>query len=484
MKGATGVWPLAQCEAQDGQVIPVTRYATGPDGVAIAYQVLGEGPRDLVWVPGWVSHVEAIWEEPTASRFLERLASFSRLILFDKRGTGMSDRVAESALPTLEQRMTDVLTVCDAVGSTSAALLGVSEGAPLSIMFAATYPARTSALVLLGGFAREMVGPGHPWGNSPEDLAAGLEEIRRGWGGPVGLDIRAPSRAQDQRFRATWARFLRQGASPAAVIALAEMNAAIDVRPLLEACRVPTLVLHRTQDQAVPVESGRYLSRHIPGARFVELAGVDHLPWVGDSDAILDEIEAFLTGVRHHSEPDRVLATVLFTDVVASTQRAAMLGDRTWGDLLSAHHDVVRGELERFSGREISTAGDGFLATFDGPARAVRCAAEIVEGVRTLGLEIRAGIHTGEIEVHGGDIRGLAVHIGARIAALAGPGEILVSRTVRDLVAGSGLRFNDRGVVALKGVPEPWQLYAVDRPMTNADPSVLRGVGDPAALTT
>jgi class 3 adenylate cyclase len=443
-------------------VIPETKYATGPDGVAIAYQVVGDGPRDLVWVPGWVSHVEAIWEEPTARRFLERLASFSRLILFDKRGTGMSDRVAVSALPTLEQRMTDVLTVCDAAGSSSAALLGVSEGAPLCILFAATYPARTSALVLLGGFAREMIGPGHPWGNSPEGLAAMLEEVRRDWGGPVGLDVRAPSRAHDERFRATWARYLRQGASPAAVLALAEMNAAIDVRPALEACHVPTLVLHRTGDQAVPVASGRYVAEHIPGARLVELPGIDHLPWVGDSDAILDEIEGFLTGVPRHAEPDRVLATVLFTDIVGSTERAAGLGDRTWSDLLAAHHAIVRAELERFGGREIATAGDGFLATFDGPARAIRCAVRIVEAVRSLGLEIRAGIHTGEIELVAGDIRGLAVHIGARIAALAGPGEVLVSRTVRDLVVGSGLRFTDRGIATLKGVPETWQLYASD----------------------
>jgi class 3 adenylate cyclase/pimeloyl-ACP methyl ester carboxylesterase len=444
-------------------VTPQTKYAKAADGVAIAYQVVGDGPRDLVWVQGFVSHIEAIWEEPSAARFLERLASFSRLILFDKRGTGMSDRVALSELPTLEQRMSDVLTVCDAVGSERAALLGVSEGAPLCILFAATYPARTTALILLGGFAREMVGPGHPWGNTPEGLAAFLEEVKREWGGPVGLQSRAPSRMNDERFRSTWARYLRMGASPSAVLALTEMNAAIDVRPALSSCRVPTLVIHRTGDLAVPVESGRYLAKQIPGAKFVELPGVDHIPWVGDSDAILEEIEEFLTGVRHASEPDRVLATVLFTDMVGSTQRAATLGDKAWGDLLAAHHRVVREQLERFGGHEVDTAGDGFLARFEGPARAIRCALAIADAVKPLGLEIRAGVHTGEVQLAGADIRGLAIHIGARIAALAGPGEVLVSRTVKDLVAGSGLSFKDGGTHVLKGVPDEWQLFAVGR---------------------
>ena len=442
-------------------MIPQTHYAKAPDGVSIAYQVVGDGPRDLVWVPGWISHVEAIWEEPTAARFLERLASFSRLILFDKRGTGMSDRVAASELPTLEQRMSDVLTVCDAVGSERAALLGVSEGAPLCVLFGATFPGRTTAIVLLGGFAREQMGDGYPWGHTREGVNAFLEEIGRDWGGPVGLAIRAPSRASDERFRANWARYLRLGASPSAVQALVEMNSQIDVRPVLESCRVPTLVLHRTGDQAVPVESGRYLAEHIPGAKLVELPGVDHLPWVGNSEAILDEIEEFLTGVRQHHEPDRVLATVLFTDIVGSTQRAADMGDKSWGDLLEAHHAVVREHLRRFGGKEMGTAGDGFVATFDGPARAVRCALAIAAAVRPLGLEIRAGLHTGEVELAPEGIRGLAVHIGARIGALAGPGEVLASRTVKDLVVGSGLTFRERGRVVLKGVPDEWDLYAV-----------------------
>jgi pimeloyl-ACP methyl ester carboxylesterase len=443
-------------------MIPQTRYAKSADGVSIAYQVVGDGPLDLVWVPGWVSHVEAIWEEPSAARFLERLASFSRLILFDKRGTGMSDRVATTNLPTLEQRMTDVLTVCDTVGSERVALLGVSEGAPLCILFGATYPARTSAIILLGGFARELVGDGYPWGYTREGLDAFLAEIDRDWGGPVGLDVRAPSRAADERFRANWARYLRMGASPSAVLALVKMNAEIDVRPILETCRVPTLVLHRSGDHAVPVESGRYLADHLPNAKLVELPGVDHLPWVGDTESILGEIEEFLTGIRHDREPDRVLTTVMFTDIVGSTERAARLGDKIWGDLLQAHHAAVRDQLRRFDGIEVGTAGDGFLAMFDGPARAVRCALAIVEAVRPLGLEIRAGLHTGEVVRETDGVQGLAVHIGARIGALAGPGEVLTSRTVKDLVVGSGLTFRGRGRAVLKGVPDEWELFVVD----------------------
>lgn len=441
---------------------PQTRYATAPDGVSIAYQVVGEGPPDLVWVPGWVSHLEAAWDEPMLARFFEHLASFSRLILFDKRGTGMSDRVPETELPTLETRMSDVLSVCDAVGVARPALLGVSEGAPLCILFAATHPSRTAAIILLGGFAREMAGPGHPWGNTPESLEAFLEEIRRDWGGPVGLEQRAPSRAGDDRFRTNWARYLRLGASPAAVLALCAMNAAIDVRPILESVRVPTLVLHRTGDAAVPVESGRYLAEHIPGATFVEMPGVDHLPWVGDADRVLGEIEEFLTGVRSVPEQHRMLATVLFTDIVGSTRRASEIGDSAWADFLQAHHEIVREQIRRHGGREVNTAGDGFLATFDGPARAIRCALAIASEVGRLGLQIRAGVHTGEVEVGDEGVRGLAVHIGARIAALAGDGEVLVSRTVKDLVVGSGLTFSERGRTALKGVPDEWELYGVD----------------------
>ena len=440
---------------------PDTRYAKSADGVSIAYQALGDGPIDLVWVVGWVSNVEVAWQEPSLARFFERLASFSRLILFDKRGTGLSDRVAESELPSLETRMDDVRTVCDAVGSERAALFGVSEGVPLCILFAATYPQRTTGIVLFGGYARRQWAEDYPAGVSAEAHEAFLEGIAQEWGGPVGLDVRAPSKVNDVAFREHWARYLRSGASPGAVLALTRMNAQIDVRPVLSAVRVPTLVLHRTGDLTIPVEAGRYMAERVPGARYVELTGDDHLPWVGDTEAVLGEIEEFLTGVRSAGEPDRVLATVLFTDIVGSTERAAALGDRAWGDLLAAHHARVREQVERFGGREVDTSGDGFLCTFDGPARAVRCALAAVNAIRGLGLEIRAGVHTGEVQVVGHDVRGLAVHIGARIAGLAGPGEVLVSRTVKDLVAGSGLVFTDRGTHRLKGVPEEWQVFAV-----------------------
>jgi len=441
-------------------VAPTTRYAKAPDGVSIAYQVVGDGPRDLVWVPGWVSHVEAAWEEPTLARFFERLASFSRLILFDKRGTGLSDRVPDTALPTLEVRMGDLHAVCDAAGSERPALFGVSEGASMCLLFAATYPRRTSSIVLFGGYTLRLATPDYPWGTSVEQFEAFLAEIERDWGGPVGLELRAPSMYGDPRFRETWARYIRTGASPGAALALTRMNAQIDVRPILGAIGVPTLVMHRTGDRLIPVAAGRFIAERIPGARFVELPGDDHLPWIGDSEAIAGEIEQFLTGARSRPESDRVLATVLFTDIVGSTARAAELSDAAWGDVLRAHHARVREQLARYAGREIDTTGDGFLATFDGPARAVRCALSLADAVRPLDLEIRAGVHTGEIELAGDDIRGLAVHIGARIAALAGAGEVLVSRTVRDLVAGSGLTFQDRGTHVLKGVPDEWQLFA------------------------
>ncbi|HEY0492940.1 MAG TPA: alpha/beta fold hydrolase, partial [Candidatus Dormibacteraeota bacterium] len=317
-------------------VIPETRYARASDGVSIAYQVLGDGPRDLVWVPGWISHVEAAWDEPTMARFFTRLASFSRLILFDKRGTGLSDRVSEDRLPTLEQRMDDVRSVCDAAGSERAALFGVSEGAPMCLLFAATYPVRTTSVVLFGGYARRQQTSGYPWGASAAEHATFLTEIEREWGGPVGLAARAPSKLSDARFRENWARYLRMGASPSAVLALTQMNAEIDVRPILKTVRVPTLVLHRSGDRVIPVEAGRYLAEQIDAASFVELGGNDHLPWIGDVDAVLGEIEEFLTGVRTQPEPDRRLATVLFTDIVGSTQHAVEFGDAAWKDILKA----------------------------------------------------------------------------------------------------------------------------------------------------
>ena len=441
-------------------MLPEIRYARSGE-VNIAYQVLGKGPPDLVLVPGWVSNIDVFWEEPALARFLTRLSSFSRLILFDKRGTGLSDRVAD--MPSLELRMDDVRAVMDAAGSERAALFGFSEGGAMSALFAATHPSRTSALIMQGAFARRTWAQDYPWGRTQQQLETHLEQLRRDWGGAFGIEARAPSMATDQRMRQWWARWLRSSASPAAAEKLARMNAEIDVRPVLGAIRVPTLLLHSVNDRFIDIATSRYMAERIPGAKFVALAGIDHIPWGCDSDAILDEIEEFLTGIRRGPEPDRVLATVLFTDIAGATEKAANLGDRRWRDLLDAHDTLVRRELARYRGREIDTAGDGFLAAFDGPARAVRCASAISGGVQALGIEVRVGVHTGECEVMGHKLGGISVHIGARIAALANPGEVLVSGTVKDLVAGSGLSFRERGSERLKGVPGEWRLYTVER---------------------
>jgi pimeloyl-ACP methyl ester carboxylesterase len=437
---------------------PDTRYARS-GGVNIAYQVLGEGPRDLVFVPGWVSNIEIFWEEPALARFLTRLASFSRLILFDKRGTGLSDRVAD--MPILEVRMDDVRAVMDTVGSEQAALFGTSEGGPMCALFSATHPARTSALIMHGSYSRRTRAPDYPFGPTHDENRAWIDQMQREWGGPVGLDARAPSMAGDKRFRQWWARLLRMSASPAAVTALATMNAEIDIRHILPTIRVPTLILRSVHDRAIDIGGSLYMADRIPQARLVQLPGPDHLVQLSDADTILGEIEEFLTGVRHSLEPDRVLATVLFTDIVGATEEAASLGDRRWHDLLDSHHGLVRRELTRFRGREINTAGDGFFAAFDGPARAIRCACAISDGVQSLGFKVRAGLHTGECEVMGEEIGGMVVHIGARIAALAATSEVLVSSTVKDLVAGSGLSFKDHGTKSLKGVPGEWRLYSV-----------------------
>lgn len=439
---------------------PQTRYAKSGD-VHIAYQVIGNGPLDLVWVPGWISHVELVWEEPGLARFFRRVASFSRLILFDKRGTGLSDRVTVSEMPTLETRMDDVRAVMDDVGSQRAALAGTSEGGPMCALFAATYPARTSGLIMIGSYARRTWSPDYSWAPTQAEHQAWIERCQREWGGPVGLDERAPSVAADEQLRSWWARYLRLSASPAANTALLRMNSEIDIRDVLPAIRVPTLVIHRTGDRALDVRGSRYMAEQIRGAKYVELPGIDHLAWVGDAEAILGEIEEFLTGTRHEAEADRVLATVLFTDIIGSTERAAQLGDREWRNLLERYYGVVRREVARFRGREVDTAGDGFLARFDGPARAIRCACAIRDAVRSVGLEIRAGLHTGECEVIGEKLSGIAVHIGARVAGIAGAGEVLVSQTVKDLVAGSGLEFEDRGTHTLKGVPGDWRLFSV-----------------------
>jgi class 3 adenylate cyclase len=439
-------------------MLPETRYAKSGD-VHIAYQVIGSGLLDLVFVPGFISHVDHVWDEPRWSAFLERLASFSRLICFDKRGTGLSDRI--SAIPTLEERMDDVRAVMDAVGSERAALFGISEGGPMSLLFAATHPDRTLALTLYGSYALFQTAV-----MSPETLVGYLEEVEESWG--TGKLVRgiAPSLAENVAFRKWWARFERLGASPSAVKTLMHMNSEIDIRGILSAIHVPTLIMHRVGDPRVNVAAGRYLAQHIASARYVELPGNDHLFCAGHSHRILDEIEKFLTGSLAHSETDRALATVLFTDIVGSTERAVALGDREWRHLLEMHDACVRRELARFRGKEIRTLGDGFLATFDGPARAVRCAEAIRDNVRDLGLEVRSGLHTGEIEILPNDVGGIAVHVAARVAHLAGPGEVLASSVLKELVAGSGLRFADRGVHTLKGLADGMRVFATVTPAT------------------
>ncbi|MGH8678972.1 MAG: adenylate/guanylate cyclase domain-containing protein [Burkholderiales bacterium] len=438
-----------------------THYAKSGD-VHIAYQVTGHGPFDLIWVPGFVSHLDADWESPVKTRVIERLSTFCRLIRFDKRGTGLSDRVA---IPTLEQRMDDVRAVMDAVGSKQAALLGISEGGPMSLLFAATYPERTLALAIYGSYARRLWAPDHPYGKTAADWNGFVQRLEREWGGPVAIDIFAPSIINDDLKKHAAASYFRQAASPGAAVAVMQMNGDIDVRHVLPTIRVPTLIVHRKGDRLTSIEQARYLAEHIRGARLVELPGDDHVPWIGDADAIFGEIEEFLTGVRQGASSDRVLATVLFTDIVGATERAAALGDQNWRQLLSQHHAVVRRELSKFRGREIDTTGDGFLAAFDGPARAVRCAHAVMDAVRgQLGVDIRAGLHTGECEMLEDKLAGLAVHIGARVAALAKSKEVLVSSTVKDLVAGSGLQFEDRGNHVLKGVPGQWHLFAAVSP--------------------
>ena len=441
---------------------PATRYARSGE-LNIAYQVVGDGPFDLVYVPGWVSNLDLMWEEPSYAGLLERFASFSRLILFDKRGTGLSDPVPFDQLPTLEQRMDDVRAVMDAAGSERAALLGHSEGGNMCILFAATYPDRASALVLVGCYAKRIRSDDYPWAPAWDERIREIEETERSWADPDVVRTLAPTRADDPSFVAWLTRYLRASASPKAGAGLLRMNSMIDVRDVLPAIRVPTLLIYRSHDRDVNVEEGRYIASRIHGARLVELPGNDHLMWTGNADAIADEVEDFFTGARRGPEPDRVLATVLFTDIAGSTARAAEIGDRAWKQLIDRHDEAVRRQLDRWRGREVETAGDGFLATFDGPARAVRCATSVVDAVRELGLDVRAGVHTGEVEVADGNVRGIAVHIGSRVAALAAPGEVLVSRTVVDLVAGSGIAFTDRGEHSLKGVPSVWQLFAVEQ---------------------
>ena len=435
-----------------------TRYARNGDA-RIAYQVIGDGPFDLIAVPGFVSNVEYLWEIPGVPAIIERFASYARLITWDKRGTGLSDPLLR--LPPLEERMDDMLAVLDAAGSAQAALFGVSEGGPLSILFAATHSQRVSALVTYGAAARMAWAPDYTWGMPPELYTDAVKEaVLEGWGDGVLLELFAPSCADDERMREVWGTFQRVGASPSMGVATLQAMLEIDVRDILPSVRVPTLLLHRAGDRAVPAKSSRFMSEHIPNAKYVELAGEDHLWFVGDVDAIFDEVEEFLTGVRRNVVQDRMLATILFTDIVDSTRKLAELGDHRWRELITEHDALVRHELERFRGRELKTIGDGFLATFDGPARAVTCAGAIRDRAHRLGITVRAGVHTGECEMIGDDIAGVAVNIAARISALARPDEVLVSRTVTDLVFGSGIEFEDRGFSELKGVPDTWQLFA------------------------
>lgn len=440
-------------------IYPETQYARSQEG-SVAYQVVGEGPLDLVVIPSWVNNVDAMWEEPSLAYFLRHLAKFCRILCFDKRGGGASDTVSLAELPTLEQWSDDVRTVMQAAGSERAALLGLGAGGQMAMLFAATYPELTSGLILVDTAARRLRDFDYPWGLPTDRLPVRLERIEALWGTGGNLDFIAPSMAQDERFRRWYARFERLAMGPRAARAIVASGWETDLRNVLPAIQVPTLVLHRTGDRFIGIEHGRYLAEHIPGAKFVELPGEDHLFYVGDAEAMHAEIRQFLTGMRSVPEIDRVLATVLFTDIVASTEHAAEMGDRAWRELLATHYDIARRELEQHRGREIKCLGDGFLATFDGPARAIHSACAINYATRSLGLEMRAGLHTGEVTFNGNDIEGIAVHIGARVMSKAGAGEVIVSSTVKDLVAGSGIPFTDRGMHILKGVPGEWRLYA------------------------
>jgi class 3 adenylate cyclase len=429
--------------------------------IDIAYSVHGDGPLDLVYVEGAYTHLEIAWELPAYRRFCERLSEFSRLIRFDKRGMGMSDRVPGSI--GLDERMDDIRAVMDAVGSERAAVIGESEGGPLSMLFAAAHPERTVALLLQGAEVRERKDDDWPWGEgTEEELEEYLLTVPDRWGNGLGMATFAPS-VGDAPWATAWLQRMQvHSLTPSAWAGFARMAFDIDVRHVAPAINVPTLILHAVGDRVCHVENGRFLARTIPGARYVEYPGADHVPWF-DPDAVIGEIREFLTGRREAVVPDRVLATVLFTDLVDSTGLASRVGDRRWRDLLAQHHSDVRRELARFGGREIDTAGDGFLATFDGPAKAIRCGRAVIASSAASGLDVRAGVHTGEVEVLGDKVAGIAVHIGARVMGHAGPGELVVSGTVRDLVAGSGIAFADRGVAELKGVPGEWHLYGVSQ---------------------
>jgi class 3 adenylate cyclase/pimeloyl-ACP methyl ester carboxylesterase len=437
---------------------PRTRYAKSGQ-LAIAYQVLGDGPQSLIVVPPGLSLMDAAWDEPALATFWRRLSTFTRLVVLDKRGTGLSDRV--EGVPTLEDRMDDVRAVMDAVGLDRAALLGGSEAGPITALFAATYPERVTALILIEAMVKWTATADFPWGYSSEQIQTQSDYVEQSWGsGWSGESWFAPSLSGDTRAREWVARVERLTGTPNAMTTFLAMNALIDVRPILEAILVPTLVIQREADQVVDVHNGRYYADHIDGSKYVELPGEDHWWWVGDANSILEEIEEFITGKRHAPDVDRVLKSLLFTDIVASTEQVSRLGDRSWRDLLDLHDSMVRSQLDRFEGQEVNTTGDGFVACFDGPARAIRCAQAIVSGATQLGVQVRAGIHTGECERRGQDLAGIAVHVAARVAAMARPDEVLVTGTVRDLVAGSGIGFDDRGEHSLKGVSGRWLVLA------------------------
>ncbi|MFN2616567.1 MAG: adenylate/guanylate cyclase domain-containing protein [Thermoleophilaceae bacterium] len=437
---------------------PVAKYAKSGD-LNIAYIVEGSGPIDLVWVPPWISQCEYLWSEPTLARAMGELTRFSRFITFDRRGSGLSDPMFGA--PTLEEQMDDVLAVMDAAGCEQAAIAGTLEGGPMAMMFAATHPERTRALTLYATFARGTWAEDYTWTWKRPERDAQMEQLLQHWGQGYLASQVAPGMAGDKRFMEWAGRLERLAASPSTIRRILDLIGELDVRHVLPSIRVPTLVMHRREDTFIRIEHSRYIAEHIPGARYVELEGGDNLFSLGDSDAFLGEIQEFLTGARLEREPDRMLATVMFTDIVDSTSRAAELGDADWRRLLERHDAVVRSALERHRGREIKQTGDGFLVTFDGPARAIRAASAIADAVRALGIEVRAGLHTGECEVMNGDLGGLAVHIGSRVMNCAGPGEVLVSSTVKDLVVGSGIDFEDRGERELRGVPGEWRLWAV-----------------------
>ena len=436
---------------------PTTRYAKC-DQISIAYQVFGDGPLDLVYIPGWVSNIDYMWEDPDLASMLEGLSRICRVIMFDKRGTGLSDR--DVGFPTLDERMDDLSAVMDAAGSKRAALLGFSEGGNLAMLFGASFPERVSHLILFSCFARRLWAPDYPWASTPEAREASIREIEASWGEQSAVEWLAPSRLTDTVFANWLATYLRQSASPGAATTILRLNSEIDVRDILPTISVPTLILHRRGEIHVEFADAEFLADRIPGSKLVSLPGQDHLPWTEDQEPILDAIEPFLTGTRREAVSDRLLATILITDIVGSTETAVTLGDEAWKRTLNAHNGIVRSELARHRGREINTTGDGFVAAFDAPARAIGCAFDVAGRLEQHGIQIRAGVHTGECQVDGNSLGGVAVHICARIANLAAAGEIVVSRTVKDLVVGSGFEFTERGTHDLKGVPDKWTVFA------------------------